>query len=87
MTPIPTPTRRHLALAAALVATAVATAACGAAQTDEQYQAGVGANVRTGAVQLYNAVAKELKSKGVRAAAFGSACWVGAGCRAGCGVG
>jgi hypothetical protein len=31
--------------------------ACGSAQTDEQYQPGVGANVRTGPVQLFNALA------------------------------
>ena len=48
--------------AATLIAvTALALAGCGGtgdnAQTNQQYQAGVGANLRTGEVQLYNALA------------------------------
>ncbi|MGI9085897.1 MAG: hypothetical protein ACR2FE_11515 [Aeromicrobium sp.] len=55
--------RAHLvnALAATLAASALALAGCSAtgvdAQTNQQYQPGVGANLRTGQVQLYNALA------------------------------
>lgn len=58
MTSHATPTRlgRIVGIAFAL-ASATALTSCGNAQTDEQYQAGVGANVRTGSVQLFNAVA------------------------------
>ncbi|MGH3457486.1 hypothetical protein [Aeromicrobium sp.] len=48
-------------MAATLAATALALAGCTAtgvgAQTNQQYQPGVGANLRTGQVQLYNALA------------------------------
>lgn len=55
--------RPHLVntLAATLAATALALTGCTAtgtgAQTNQQYQPGVGANLRTGQVQLYNALA------------------------------
>lgn len=53
-------TRRHriAAIALALVVSFAATA-CGtnfSAQTNQQYQAGVGANIRTGDVQVFNAL-------------------------------
>ena len=48
-------------LAAAAVAATIGLSGCSGtgddAQTNQQYQAGVGANVRTGAIQLFNALA------------------------------
>lgn len=57
-----TPTLRRAPLVAGLAAlAALTTSGCGAtgvdAQTNAQYQPGVGANVRSGAIQLYNALA------------------------------
>jgi hypothetical protein len=53
--------RLRLAAATLIAATTVALAGCGGtgdnAQTNQQYQAGVGANLRTGQVQLYNTLA------------------------------
>ena len=53
--------RLRSAAATLLAATAIALAGCSGtgvgAQTNQQYQAGVGANLRTGQVQLYNALA------------------------------
>jgi hypothetical protein len=53
--------RLRSAAATLLVATALGLAGCTAtgndAQTNQQYQAGVGANLNTGQVQLYNALA------------------------------
>jgi cytoskeletal protein RodZ len=53
--------RLRSAAATLLAATALALAGCTGtgvdAQTNQQYQAGVGANLRTGEVQLYNALA------------------------------
>ena len=53
--------RPRSAAAALFAATAVALAGCTGtgvdAQTNQQYQAGVGANLRTGQVQLYNTLA------------------------------
>ena len=53
--------RLRSAVATLLAATALGLAGCTAtgndAQTNQQYQAGVGANLRTGQVQLYNALA------------------------------
>jgi hypothetical protein len=43
--------------AVAAPALSMSLSACGNAQTDEQYQPGVGANVRSGPVQLFNALA------------------------------
>jgi hypothetical protein len=55
--------RLRSAAATLLAATAIALAGCSGtgvgAQTNQQYQAGVGANLRTGEVQLYNALAVE----------------------------
>jgi len=49
---------RHTIVAAvAATALGMGLSGCGSAQTDQQYQAGVGANLRTGPVQLYNALA------------------------------
>ena len=53
--------RLRSAAAILLAATAIGLAGCSGtgvgAQTNQQYQAGVGANLRTGQVQLYNALA------------------------------
>jgi hypothetical protein len=53
--------RLHRAAATLIAAIAFAVAGCSGtgdnAQTNQQYQAGVGANLRTGQVQLYNALA------------------------------
>jgi len=53
--------RLRSAAAPFLAATVIALAGCSGtgidAQTNQQYQAGVGANLRTGQVQLYNALA------------------------------
>jgi hypothetical protein len=53
--------RLRSAAATLIAATALAVAGCSGtgvgAQTNQQYQAGVGANLRTGQVQLYNALA------------------------------
>ena len=53
--------RLRSAAATLLAATAIGLAGCSGtgvgAQTNQQYQAGVGANLRTGQVQLYNALA------------------------------
>jgi len=53
--------RPRVAAATLFAATAVALAGCTGtgvdAQTNQQYQAGVGANLRTGQVQLYNTLA------------------------------
>lgn len=53
--------RLRSAVATLIAATALALAGCTGtgvdAQTNQQYQAGVGANLRTGQVQLYNALA------------------------------
>ena len=66
MTPTPRLPRAFRGLAAQKVALLAATAALGLggcagtgmdAQTNAQYQAGVGANVRSGPIQLYNALA------------------------------
>jgi hypothetical protein len=55
------PLRPRTATATLLAATVLALAGCSGtgvdAQTNQQYQAGVGANLRTGQVQLYNALA------------------------------
>ena len=51
---------RRLAAPAVLLVATVALSGCGAGnevQTNQQYQAGVGANLRTGQVQLFNALA------------------------------
>ena len=51
---------RRLAAPAALVVATVALSGCGAGnevQTNQQYQAAIGANLRTGEVQLFNALA------------------------------
>ena len=56
-----TPRRvRRLAAPAVLVVATVALSGCGAGnevQTNQQYQAAIGANLRTGEVQLFNALA------------------------------
>jgi copper(I)-binding protein len=53
--------RPRVAVATLFAATAVALAGCSGtgidAQTNQQYQAGTGANLRTGQVQLYNTLA------------------------------
>ena len=51
---------RRLAAPAVLVVATVALSGCGAGnevQTNQQYQAAIGANLRTGEVQLFNALA------------------------------
>lgn len=61
MTPTPRLARTSRRLALAVAAVSISLAGCSGtgvgAQTNAQYQAGVGANVRTGSIQLYNALA------------------------------